>query len=64
MRKLIATEGMTLTNGEAFGKTVYLADNASSSDWWEVTDAEAEQMKREEAEEADYIAALERFGVK
>lgn len=63
LKKLIASDGMTFTNGEAFGKTVYLANGAYSEDWWEVTDEEAERLQRE-AEEADYIAALERFGVK
>lgn len=65
MEKLIASEGMTLTNGEAFGKTVYLASGASSAEWREVTDAEAAQMMRdkEEAQAADYESALADMGV-
>ena len=45
--KLIADEGMTLTNGEAFGKKVYLASGASPYDWWEVTDEEATNLSTE-----------------
>lgn len=63
--KLIAGEGMVLTNGEAFGKTVYLASGDDGSAWHEVTEAEAERLRdaNEEAEAEDYEAALERFGV-
>lgn len=63
--KLTASEGMTLTDGEAFGKTVYLASGADASRWYEITDAEAEVLKRdlEEAAAADYESALEDLGV-
>ena len=65
MEKLIASEGMFLTNGEAIAKTVYLADGASSADWREITEAEAEVLMRdnEEAAAEDYEAALEDLGV-
>lgn len=63
--KLIADDGMTLTNGEAFGKTVWLASGDDGSGWSEVTDAEADVMKcdMEEAQAADYESALEGLGV-
>lgn len=63
--KLIADEGMTLTNGEAFGKTVWLASGDDGSSWSEVTDAEAEVMKRdmEEAQAEDYQWSLAELGV-
>ncbi len=38
---LTADEGMTLTNGEAFGKVVYLACNTSPDNWREIPDSEA-----------------------
>ena len=44
--KLIADDGMTLTNGEAFGKTVWLASGDDGSKWSEVTDADAKEMKQ------------------
>ena len=50
LRKLTATKGMTLTNGEAFGKEIYLGKNDSAENWTEITDTEAEEMiARQEA---------------
>lgn len=46
IQKLIASEGMTLTNGETYGKTVYLAQNDSVDNWHEITDAEAEELQK------------------
>ncbi len=43
--KLTAAEGMTLTNGEVFGKEVYLGKNDTAENWYEITDAEAEERK-------------------
>ncbi len=42
---LKADEGMTLTNGEAFGKVVYLGRNDSADNWSEITDEKAEKMQ-------------------
>ena len=36
---LIADEGMILTDGEKFGKTVYLGEGADASTWREVPEA-------------------------
>ena len=47
---LKADEGMTLTNGEAFGKVVYLGINDSAFNWHEITDEEAEEMQTAELE--------------
>lgn len=49
---LKADEGMTLTNGEAFGKVVYLGINDNADNWHEITDEEAEEMQTAELEEA------------
>ena len=49
LRKLTAAEGMTLYNGNAFGKEVYLGKNDSPENWWEITDAEAQRLQEEEA---------------
>lgn len=38
---LKAEEGKTLTNGETFGKVVYLGTNDSAGNWHEITDEEA-----------------------
>ena len=48
IEKLIASEGMTLTNGKTFGKTVYLARNDTAENWREITDAEAEELQKVE----------------
>lgn len=48
---LKADEGMTLTNGEAFGKVVYLGINDSADNWHEITDEEAVKMQTTELEE-------------
>jgi hypothetical protein len=47
---LKADEGMTLTNGEAFGKVVYLGINDSADNWHEITDEEAEELQNTESE--------------
>lgn len=52
---LKADEGMTLTNGEAFGKTVYLGINDNKSNWREITDIEAEELQKIE-EELDVLS--------
>ncbi len=44
---LKADEGMTLTNGEAFGKVVYLGRNDSADNWHEITDEEAEKLQEQ-----------------
>ena len=44
---LIASEGMILTNGEAFGKKVWLCAGDTVFNWKEVTEEEAEKMQKE-----------------
>ena len=48
IEKLTASDGMTLTNGNAFLKTVWLAQNESADNWREITDAEAEELQKAE----------------
>lgn len=43
---LTAADGMWLTNGDTFGKTVTLPPLADASVWYEIT--EEEKLKREE----------------
>ena len=49
--KLTASEGMMLTNGETFGKVVYLGKNDSADNWHEITDEEAEKLQEVDADE-------------
>lgn len=44
LRKLTASEGYVLTNGEAYGQEVYLGIYDSPENWHEITDAEYEAI--------------------
>lgn len=53
LRKLTAADGYVLTDGEVYGKEIYLGKNDSPDNWHEITDAEyaeilAEQEQTEE----------------
>jgi hypothetical protein len=62
-KTLYASDGMVLTDGKTYGKVVYLAEGAEENAWQEITEAEYEEIiNSEQAEEADYISSLERFG--
>ena len=45
--KLTPSEGMVLTNGETFGTEIYLGKNDSKENWYEITEAEAEEKMKE-----------------
>lgn len=45
---LTADEGMYLTNGETYGKTVVLPVDADPAEWNEITEAEKEEMEAQE----------------
>lgn len=38
--KLTATEGMVLTDGESYGRIVYLASGDEGEKWYEITEEE------------------------
>ena len=48
--KLIASDGMILTNGEAFGKEVYLGTGDKPDNWQEITEQEYNEIQKELAE--------------
>lgn len=52
LRKLSASSGMVLTNGESYGKEIYLGKNDSPANWREITDAEYQAIL-EKQEEGD-----------
>ena len=52
LRKLTAADGMTLTNGETFGKEIYLGKNDSAENWYEITDEEAKTLQEKLLSEA------------
>ena len=45
---LTADEGMYLTNGETYGKTVVLPESVDVSVWREITEAEYERIMAEQ----------------
>ena len=56
MRELKAAEGMVLTNGEAYssvGGSVYLGVNDNSENWYEITEAEYNELTKAEEEGAE-----------
>lgn len=46
-----ADEGMILTNGSAYGRSVRLVNGAGLSDWYEITEAEYERLRAQQDEE-------------
>ena len=44
IKKLTASDGMVLTNGETYSKEIYLGKYDSAENWHEITEAEAEKM--------------------
>lgn len=52
--KLTATDGYVLTNGEVYGKEIYLGVNDNPDNWHEITEEEyAEILKAEETIEGE-----------
>ena len=54
LRRLNASDGHVLTNGEVYGKEIYLGVNDKVENWHEITDAEyAVIVAEEKAQEMD-----------
>lgn len=45
--KLTASEGHILTDGESYGRVVYLASGDEGDGWYEITEAEYQQKLEE-----------------
>lgn len=65
---LIANDGMVLTNGEIYGKEIYLADGMSADMFHEITQAKYDEIMAQEetdvlAENEDMKSALNLLGV-
>ena len=41
---MVATDGMILTNGETYGREIYLGNGDSPENWYEITEAEYEKI--------------------
>ena len=66
--KLTASDGMILTNGETYGRVVYLGTGDSPDNWYEITEEEyvarTETDTEDAATEVNYQDALREMGVK
>ncbi len=47
---LKADDGMYLTNGETYGKTVILPETANADEWREITEEEYKEISESEGE--------------
>lgn len=54
--KLKASEGMTLTNGDVFGKEIYLGKGDSADNWYEISDEEAERIRTERDKDNELLS--------
>ena len=61
MKRLTAEEGKVYTNGETYGKDIFLPDNADLNRWHQINEADIPSF--DQATEADKDAAIARFGV-
>ena len=48
LRKITASYGMVLTDGETFGKEIYLGINDSEANWREITEEEYNKILAEQ----------------
>ena len=46
MTKLIASEGKVLTNGEVYGKVIFLADTDKAGNYHEITKEEYDELMK------------------
>ena len=61
---LTADDGMVLTNGTDYGTVIYLADGVDPASYRQITVEEYNAIvESEQAEGADYEAALAKLGV-
>ena len=52
---MVATDGMILTNGETYGREVYLGSGDSPDNWYEIPLAEYEKRMEEQNHETDHF---------
>lgn len=45
--KIKASEGMILTNGDVYGREIFLGKGDSPDNWYEITDNEYEKIQEE-----------------
>lgn len=48
LRKMVATDGFVLTNGDVYSKEIYLGKNDKPENWHEITDEEYQTILAEQ----------------
>jgi hypothetical protein len=56
--KKTANEGMILTNGEVYGKSISLGVNDSIENWWEITEEEYAEIVASQVTNDEYAEIL------
>jgi hypothetical protein len=56
--KIMASEGMILTNGETYGKEIYLGINDKPENWYEITEEEYSKILEEQEKEINAEALI------
>ena len=59
LKKITASEGMILTNGEVYSKEVYLGCNDTPDNWHEITEEEYNTILEAEKELAESEVATD-----
>ena len=54
LRKLSAADGMVLTDGDIYGKEIYLGIHDSPNNYHEISDEEYAEILKREAQEAKH----------
>lgn len=52
--KLTASNGKILTNGETYGREIFLAEGDTAEDWYEITEEEYNEIQKAELENTGY----------
>lgn len=55
LKTIYADEGKILTNGEIYGRQIFLAEGASEADFYEITEAEYEEILAAQEKEGEQI---------
>lgn len=54
INKIIADEGMILTDGNSYGRVVYLGKSDTAENWHEITEEEYQEILKEQEENNEY----------
>lgn len=48
LKTITASEGMVLTNGDTYGKSISLGVNDNANNWYEITEEEHQRLIKEQ----------------